>query len=207
MFDNLKLKHYQKKGYQALNKSQLEKAISYFEKALFISDKAEIMFNYAVALSGLSRYEEAYTVLRKILDMYEDNEMALSMMVWVCTMLREWDRAIFYVEKIMLQYPTNTEFASIYDIIYDEEKRETFVSVNERIKTAERFKLQKDYDQAIKMLESVISLDPTRALAYHNIGAIYLLKKEKTKAKEYLQKAVELAPKNNAFKKSLNKII
>ena len=91
MFDVIKLQWYQNQGYRALRKGKHERASYNFERALLISESVEVRFNYIIVLSALGKYKEAYQHLTRVLKEYPDNEMALSMMIWVSMMLREWE--------------------------------------------------------------------------------------------------------------------
>ncbi len=203
MIDILKLKLYQYLGYKNLGRGRHEKALRYFEKALMISEEVSIIFNYVVALSAVGRYSEAYPYLSKILAEYGDNEMALSMMLWVCIMLRKWDQALELCEKIRLQFPSNQEFIHLFDILNNENIRENFVKAQELIKKAEQKTLKKKYNQAIELLKQALEFNPHEALAYNNLASINFKLKRKDQAKEYIKKAVELDPLNKRYKQNL----
>ena len=203
MLDTIRLQWYQHWGYKRLREGKHEKALRHFERALLISDEVTIKFNYVVALSAVAKYAEAYPHLDNILIAYNDNEMALSLMIWVCMMLRKWDEAIELCEKIRLQFPSNQEFIHLYDILQNSEIREKFVSAQELIKQAEKSMLKKKYQEAIKLLEQALEVNPQEALAYNNLASIYYSLKEKDKAIECMKKAVVLDPLNKQYKKNL----
>lgn len=203
MLDTIKLQWYQHWGYKRLREGKHEKALRHFEKAMLISDEVSIRFNYVVVLSALAKYEEAYPHLDNILAAYSDNEMALSLMIWVCMMLRKWGEAIELLEKIRLQFPSNQEFIHLYDILQNSEIRERFVAAQELIKQAEKSTLKKKYQESIKLLEKAIEVNPQEALAYNNLASIYYSSKERDKAIEYMKKAIELDPLNSKYKKNL----
>jgi tetratricopeptide (TPR) repeat protein len=203
MIDILKLKLYQYLGYKNLRKGKHEKTLKHFEKALLISQEVSIIFNYVVALSALGKYSQAYPYLSQILAEYGDNEMALSMMLWVCMMLRKWEEALEICEKIRLQFPSNQEFIHLYDILNNEDIREKFVVGQEYIKAAEEKTLKKKYDQAIDLLNKAIEANPDEALAYNNLASIHFTLKKKEAAKDYIKKALELDPFNKRYKQNL----
>lgn len=203
MLDIIKLRLYQSWGYKSLRKGKHEKALRHFEKALLISQEVSIIFNYVVALSAVGKYQDAYPYLDKILEEYGDNEMALSMMLWVCMMLRKWDQALDLCEKIRLQFPSNQEFIHLYDILQSEEIREKFVKAQELIKQAENKTLKKQYSDSIKLLNQAIEINPAEALAYNNLASIHYSLKKLPEAKEYIKKAVELDPLNSRYKQNL----
>lgn len=203
MIDILRLKLYQYFGYKNLRKGKHEKALKHFEKAVLISSEVTIVFNYVVALSAVGKYSNAYPYLSKILNEYNDNEMALSMMLWVCIMLRKWDEALELCEKIRLQFPSNQEFIHLYDILNNEQIRSDFVRAHELIKQAELQALNKQYTEAISLLEKALEVNPYEALAYNNLASLYYKKKEKELAKKYIRKALELDPLNKRYKHSL----
>ncbi|MFA7057162.1 MAG: tetratricopeptide repeat protein [Candidatus Cloacimonadales bacterium] len=203
MLDTIKLQCYQRWGYKRLREGKHEKALWHFEKALLISDEVTIKFNYVVALSAVAKYKEAYPHLDNILLAYNDNEMALSLMIWVCMMLRKWDEAIELCEKIRLQFPSNQEFIHLHNILQNSEIREKFVSAQELIKQAEKSMLKKKYQEAIKLLKQALEVNPQEALAYNNLASIYYSLKEKDKAIDCMKKAVELDSLNKQYKKNL----
>lgn len=203
MLDIIRLKLYQGWGYKNLKKGKHEKALRHFEKAMLISQEVSIIFNYVVALSAVGKYQEAYPYLNKILAEYGDNEMALSMMLWVCMMLRKWEEALDLCEKIRLQFPSNQEFIHLYDILQNSQVRETFVSAQELVKKAEQKTIKKKYSEAIKLLEEAIAINPAEALAYNNLASIHYKLKQMDEAKAYIKKAVELDPLNKRYKQNL----
>lgn len=203
MLDIIRLKLYQNWGYQNLRKGKHEKALRHFEKALLISEEVSVVFNFVVALSALGNYQEAYSYLNKILTEYSDNEMALSMMLWVCMMLRKWDEAIALCEKIRLQFPSNQEFIHLYEILQNSEIRERFVAAQELIKQAEHAMLKKQNTDALNLLKRALEINPDEALAYNNLASIHYSLKEFAEAKVYIKKAVELDPLNSKYKQNL----
>ena len=203
MIDILRLRLYQRWGYKNLRKGKHERALRHFEKALLISQEVSIIFNYVVALSAVGKYQEAYPYLNKILTEYGDNEMALSMMLWVCMMLRKWDEALVLCEKIRLQFPSNQEFIHLYDILQNKEIREKFVAAQELIKEAEQKTIKKDYSDSIELLKKALEINPDEALAYNNLASIYYSLKKKDEAKEFIKKAVDLDPYNKRYKQNL----
>ncbi|MDH7554384.1 MAG: tetratricopeptide repeat protein [Spirochaetota bacterium] len=58
-------------------------------------------------------------------------------------------------------------------------------------------------DQAISYLQKAVSTYPDRAPAYVNLGNVYMMKKDYTKALPLYQKAVELNPNNHKYRLSL----
>lgn len=203
MLDIIRLRLYQNWGYQSLKKGKHEKALRHFEKALLISQEVSIIFNYVVALSAVGKYSDAYPYLSKILTEYKDNEMALSMMLWVCMMLRKWDEAIDLCEKIRLQFPSNQEFIHLYDILQNKEIREKFVAAQDLIKQADQKMIKKQYSDSINLLKQAIKINPDEALAYNNLASIHYSLKKNEEAKLYIKKAVELDPLNTKYKKNL----
>lgn len=203
MLDFIRLQLYQRWGYKNLNNGKHEKAMKHFEKAMMISDEVSIIFNYVVALSALGKFQEAYPYLDKILSEYDENEMAISMMLWVCMMLRKWDEAIELCEKIRLQFPSNQEFIHLYDILQNEEIRETFVASHELISQAGQKTLKKQYGEAEDLLKKALERNPDEALAYNNLASIYHSQKKFDDAKVCIKKAVALDPLNSKYQKNL----
>ena len=49
------------------------------------------------------------------------------------------------------------------------------------------------------MYEKTIEVNPRHSLAYHNLGDIYLERKDYEKAELYFENAVKFSPKNSLF--------
>lgn len=53
---------------------------------------------------------------------------------------------------------------------------------------------QQKYTEAKTILQEILKLDPKNAVAYNNLGSIYLIRGRFTRAKRYFKKALELDP-------------
>lgn len=90
----------------------------------------------------------------------------------------------------------------------------TTMGINEKqeradkhIKYATAYRLKNMLPQAIQELEKAIQLDPTRAIAYNNLGTIYKLTGDREKAVMAAKQAVRLKPDDAEFRNNLGVIL
>jgi tetratricopeptide (TPR) repeat protein len=89
-------------GYLALNEGRNKDAINYFEKALNIDDRDEMIFyNFAAALYNDGQYQKADSLLKRGLDINPDFEPILMYLGNIARSRNEIDEAIKYYEKVI----------------------------------------------------------------------------------------------------------
>jgi tetratricopeptide (TPR) repeat protein len=89
-------------GYTALNDGNNTDAINYFEKALQVNDKDEMIFyNFAVALYNENRFHEADSVLKRGLEINPGFELLLMYMGNIAKVNCRTEDAIMYYERLI----------------------------------------------------------------------------------------------------------
>ena len=89
-------------GYTALNQGRSKEAIGYFEKALKIDDRDEMIFyNFAAALYNDGQYPKADSLLKKGLEVNPDFEPILMYMGNIAREQNRPDEAIGYYERVI----------------------------------------------------------------------------------------------------------
>jgi tetratricopeptide (TPR) repeat protein len=89
-------------GYRALEDGEKKEALNYFEKAIKIDDKDEmIYYNFASALFDDGQFERADSLLKKCLDINPDFDLALMYLGNISASLNRTDEAIGYYEKVI----------------------------------------------------------------------------------------------------------
>jgi len=200
---SLKEKYFQKKGRELLISGKLEKAFSYFQKAVLLNDSTDNIFNLALSLLSLSKYSEAEKYFKKIYQDFPDNEINILSLAECLIMQRKWDEAIDHyrilVEKKPQSEPLKAYLAQAEDVV----AREKYVKSKELFYKAQIEIRKKNDTKALEYLLEAEEYDPKNPNTLNNIGSVLLLKKEFKKAYGYFEKAVVLAPQNKKFQKNL----
>jgi len=89
-------------GYEALQKGKTKDALKFFEQALKINDKDEmIYYNFASALCDDGQYEKADSALHRCLVINPDFDLALMYLGNIAAAKDKTDEAIGYYEKVI----------------------------------------------------------------------------------------------------------
>jgi len=89
-------------GYIALNEGKSKEAIGYFEKALNIDDRDEMIFyNFAAALYNDGQYRKADSLLKRGLELNPDFEPILMYLGNIARAQNRKDEAIKYYERVI----------------------------------------------------------------------------------------------------------
>jgi tetratricopeptide (TPR) repeat protein len=89
-------------GYIALNEGRSKEAIGYFEKALNIDDRDEMIFyNFAAALYNDGQYRKADSLLKRGLELNPDFEPILMYLGNIARAQNRKDEAIKYYERVI----------------------------------------------------------------------------------------------------------
>lgn len=76
-----------------------------------------------------------------------------------------------------------------------------------RLKETQILFRQQKYSEAKKILQEILRDDPDNAVAYNNLGSIYLIRGRLARAERYFKKALELDPKLADAEENLNSIL
>jgi hypothetical protein len=89
-------------GYEALKNGKTKEALGFFEKAIKIDDKDEmIYYNFASALFDDGQFEKADSSLKKCLEINPDFDLALMYLGNISASLKRTDEAIGYYERVI----------------------------------------------------------------------------------------------------------
>jgi tetratricopeptide (TPR) repeat protein len=89
-------------GYVALNEGRNDEAVKYFENAVKIDDRDEMIFyNFAAALYNTGKYQRADSVLKKGLEINPDFELILMYLGNIARSKNKTEEAIAYYEKVI----------------------------------------------------------------------------------------------------------
>ena len=89
-------------GYEALQNGRTKDALKFFEQALKINNKDEmIYYNFATALSDDGQYEKADSALKKCLKINPDFDLALMYLGNIAASQNRTDKAVEYYEKVI----------------------------------------------------------------------------------------------------------
>ncbi len=126
-------------GYIALNEGRYEEAVGYFENALKINDRDEMIFyNFGAALYNTGKYLEADSVLKRGLAINPDSELILMYLGNIARTQNKNDEAIEYYERV---------------IRADTKYFEAYVGLSELL-------IEKDVVKARKLLTTCLSMSP-----------------------------------------------
>ena len=169
-------------------------------------------FNRAVVLyQDEEEYKDALTYLEKAMYFLpNDSSVLLNAGVYFAPMAEDWDKTIKYINEYHeLGGKTEESYLRLYSV-YADIKKDTIMALN-ALKKAEKahpknvdfpkyelnlYISQKKYNEAKKMVEDAISLNPDDYESYYLLGQLHKELKEPMKAREAFLKAASLNPKN-----------
>ncbi len=131
-------------GYNSLIEGRADEAVLYFEKALFVDDRDEmIYYNYAQALYNIGKNQKADSVLRKSLEINPDFELALMYLGNIARSQNKTDEAITWYGKVIKAdrkyfeaYVALAELLSDRDLIRSRNLLRTCLKMNPQYKAA-----------------------------------------------------------------------
>ena len=155
------------------DKGMYETAAEYYRTA---TAKDDVFFDaqYAlgVSLFNLQKYEEAYLVFEKSLNIELDNPKVYDYLTKAATVLKKYDEAQTYIEREIAIQPTPGNYLELAKILY----------------------YKGEYDKAINLLNTKVS-DSRNALMYNYLGLCYFQKNDYGLAFSYFNKAIALDEK------------
>lgn len=194
-----------------LERNQHQSAIGILEAAIRICDTAdreELYLEMADAYEDWDRYDAVFESLKKVLEINQENEEALSRM-WYCVELAgKQEESITLHTKILDNNPYsylawhNLGHAYFDTGLYEKaiEAYEFVTVINESCDLAYRdcgeayFKL-KQYHKAIEQFQRAIEFSKPYEELYYSIGICFEKLKEYGKSRGYYRKAISVDPK------------
>lgn len=199
---------WEKKGKPDLVRSNLEKALFYYEESFARSPKHSVAyFNGGLALFRLGRINECINMIKKGLAFSPYNFKALGILARAYTQNKEYKKAVILLRKSLKQAEERGEDAIIYEL-----KRQLLhvnavlgIEPDEKVQLPEgdvsledKFVFlfsQKNYAGALKVaLEMKKREKRPNAKLINNIGLCHYKLNSYEEAKEYYQKSIELDP-------------
>ena len=152
------------------DKGMYETATEYYRIA---TAKDEVFFDalYAlgVSLYNLQKYEEAYLVFEKSLNIELDNPKVYDYLAKLAIELKKYDEAQSYIEREIMIQPTPENYLELAKILY----------------------FKGEYDRAITLLNTKVS-DSKNAQMYNYLGLCYFQKNDYGLAFSYFNKAIAI---------------
>lgn len=203
-YDTVKRHYYRNKGQKLLLKGQPEKAFPYLEKALLMDDNHYNMYNLALALLAMQRFEEAENYLVNAVEKAPGNALAVLTLAELYMQKRQWDKASGLLKELCEIYPSNKNYQTYYERVSDPEAREKYIKAKELLNQARIHLQEKKFEQALEDLLTAEKHDPENPYVQSNLGSIYLrIKRDPHKAFKHFHKAYKLNPENRAFKQNM----
>ena len=157
-----------------------------YELALtFDENNLDIMFNLANLYVKQNRLDEAEELFLAIIEEDSEDENVLFYLGQIYSKKKEHDKAIEYLQKALVINP-NDVIAKFY--------------------LAYEYKEISQVDLSIKTYEEVIKLSNDYSWAYYNLATIYLEQEDEEKALFYLDRTININPKDILAIKLASKI-
>jgi len=204
IFDLIIMRYHQRRGLKALHISNFPKATYHFEKALLRSTDHINYFYLAVALIGQHKHQRAVVFLEKIIDDHCEDILISSTLAECYLVLREWEKAERLLNFLYGKFPQNTTIKYLHLLVNDSILRDKYACGKELFFQSVESLERREITQAILHIEKAIELNETNSAYYFFAG--YLLmqaKKERAEVEKYIEKAVQLAPHNESYKRHL----
>ncbi|HYN21179.1 MAG TPA: tetratricopeptide repeat protein [Thermoanaerobaculia bacterium] len=181
--------------------------------ALVAADKsretAVRIFNLGAESSRAGDREGAIAYFKRALEVDPALDQAYTALGQVLLVKKSYREAVQAVEPLLAREPTNLEALTIrYEALKAAGDKEGVKEAQEAMKVAQARQNPEDLykqgvalynagnnDAAVLSLEVAVSVDPKHARAHYMLGLAYV-SSHPAKAKEHLQKFVELAPKD-----------
>ncbi len=190
------------------NQAAADEALAQLKELDTSGDAAAMIFNDGVAAYQLGDYKRARSRFEEALEMKPDLEAAENALARIYLLQKSFPEAAAISEKLLARNPSDKAAMKIrydaYNALGDTAKaKEAF----QALAAVEPTVLAKtlfdegnvlfqggDMESAIGKLTQVVELQPDHGKAHYLLGLCYVNKDDKGKAKEHLQKFVEIAP-------------
>lgn len=202
-FELLRVKRLRLKGQKLLTRGKIEKAFPVFQKAAMLIDSMENIYNLALSLSALGRYEEAEEYLEKINSKIPGNEMVLLTLGECKLMQKKWSAAGFLYQELIKLNPRSESYEKYFRLANDPIEREKYVNSKILLSQATRALQSKKDKEALNFLMEANETYPNNPNILNNIGSIYMLLKDYKKAYKYFSEALNFDRDNVKIKKNV----
>jgi len=202
-FDSYRNKRLSSKGQKLLAQGNVEKAFQLFQQAVLKNESADLLFNLALSLMGLSRFAEAEKYLTKLQVDFPKNELNTLTLAECMMMQNKWDQAKLLYSNLKLINAREDKYDEYLKIVDDPVIRDKYVIAKKHLRKATIELQKKNDDTALELLLEAEEYIPNNSNILNNIGSIYMLSKKYKKAYDYFIKALAHDQQNLQIKKNL----
>lgn len=189
---------YNRLALNALTTGDYSNAEKYFKKILSGRNSREgINYNYAVALMGMKKYNEAEAHLQKEMEITGEKYNTLRTLSELYYNSGEREKANEYLKKVLEKCLDENESAVIKIKIKNSSDEKTY---NKCIEAQNHFESgvthlnNGDWGKAQREFIKALSLDKTNPFIYNNLGYICMMKEKKYfEARDLFKKAIKLS--------------
>lgn len=171
------------------------------------SDTPENRFNLALARMNLRDYEAAAELLEPIYQKLPDQLFAGITYAQCLLLMKRFDAAKDIYQTLSKTHPQNNLLKTMLALSQDTLGRDKFASSLDLQMQAALLLEDKQFEAALKLLQTAGGLTPDDAALYNNLGAVKL--KLKYPVKEVMadfSKAMQLSPDNDRYKRNYRKV-
>ena len=166
-----------KKAIKFFQEAQWEDAVKEFSKAIAKNQSSHMLFYYrGLAQEKFGNLEEAMSDYQKTIELKPDFALPYSMAGKIFARQQNYEKAREFYQKSVELDDQNVSTLYNYAVV--------LINIGEKS------------DEAIVILEKLLSLDDAHADAYYRLGMLYVSQGDTERAKELLQKFLELDPEN-----------
>jgi tetratricopeptide (TPR) repeat protein len=185
-----------------------EKAFLHYEKANSLNpDNVTFQKNIAdYYLVEIGDIEKSLSIYTRILAENPSDVETLLAIGQVCLSISKFEDAAVFFNKVLDLEPWNDTAWKVLKSIPQsnpESLADMTTSLESLTQSVKACLTSGNQEEAIDLLNRIISLFPDHALAYNDLGVIHFQQGNKTKSLYYYQKAAQLEPDNPAFQKNL----
>jgi tetratricopeptide (TPR) repeat protein len=200
-------RYHQRRGLSLLHKSRFKKAIYHFEKAILIRNSHVNFFYLSVSMIAINQHARAVKYLENIIDEHREDVLIATTLAECYLVLREWSKAEKLLDFLRTKFSENSTINFLSETVADPILREKYALGKEFFFRATELLEAKRYEESFQCMCEAIEQDSSNASYHFFTGCIALTaRKEKCIVVMYLERAVNLAPHNENFKKQLQMV-
>ncbi len=183
-----------------------QKALRIMERLYHWSGSDEDSFNLAFCLISLRQYGQALELIEPIYRK-SPGELFIGSSYAQCLLLtRQWETAKNILQSLQPAHPTDLILKKMIEVVENPVERDKYVTSLDWQFEASLQRDREEYAAALELLLKAVELTPKDAQLQNNIGAVMLrLKYPAEKAMKHFQKAMEIEPNNDTYKRNYRK--
>jgi tetratricopeptide (TPR) repeat protein len=169
------------KAVEQYQEGNIDKAISLYKKSLKLSEHAEVYYNLAVAYDYNNDIEQAIQNYNQAIKLDPGHVKAHQSLAEIYRYRKDFDKASEHIKAAdKISGTVNHEKLAIV------EKDKAIDAYNQAVESYDKG----NYDYAVRRLKQAITIDPSFAPAYKNLGDIYFEINDLYNAKRYYSEAI-----------------